>query len=92
MDEEETRLHVKNRSTEHTLDVKVLMDAVTSNDDILFYWSIASAEFGQEDETILLQDITKLWITVRGFAYVSGWVEQCKPLKCSTIQKKNGAA
>ena len=74
--EEETRLHVKNsRSTQHTLDVKVLMNAITSNDDILFYWSIAFAEFGQEEEPILFQEITKLWITVRGFAYVSGWVE-----------------
>ena len=58
--EEETRRRVKNRSTQHTLDVKGLMDAITSNDDILFYWSIASAEFGQEEETILLQDITKI--------------------------------
>ena len=69
--EEETRRHVKSISTKHTLDVKGLMDAITSNEDILFYWSIASAEFGQEEETILLHEITKLWITVRGFAYVS---------------------
>ena len=64
------------------------MNAITSNDDILFYWSIASAEFGQEEEPILFQEITKLWITVRGFAYVSGWVEQYKQLKSSTLQKK----
>ena len=86
--EEETRRHVRNMNTQHTLDVKGLTDAITSNEDILFYWSIASADFGQEEESILLQDITKLWITVRGFAYVSGWVEQYKQLKGSTLQKK----
>ena len=49
---------------------------------------VASAEFGQEEETVLLQEITKLWITVRGFACVIGWVEQFKQLKTSTLQKK----
>ena len=34
--EEETRRRVKNRSTQHTLDVKGLTDAIISNDDILF--------------------------------------------------------
>ena len=41
--EEETRLHGQNKSTQYTLDVKGLTDAITSNDDILFCWSIASA-------------------------------------------------
>ena len=87
--EEETHVHVMNRSTVHTLDVKILMDAITSSDVILFYWCITSAGFGlEEEEAILLQDITKLWITVRGFAYVCGWVEKYKPSKGSTLQKK----
>ena len=51
--EEETRRHVKNRSAQDYLDAKGLMDAITSSDDILFCWSIASAEYGQEEKTIL---------------------------------------
>ena len=55
---------------------------------MFYYWSIAASEVAQEHELTLLQNITKMWITVRGFAYVSGWVEQYKQEQKVLLQKK----
>ena len=43
------------------------------NEDVQFYWSMV---LGDWDETVseeLLEDIFKLFTTIRGFSHASGW-------------------
>ena len=50
--EEEMRRQVHQLSPQHpTLDVKNLQDLLTKNEDVLFYWAMASMEFHNEDDT-----------------------------------------
>ena len=84
--EEEMRRHVRTLSPhEPTLHAKMLHDLLTKNEDVLFYWSMASVEFDSEQDTLILKEIIKLWITARGFAFVSGWMEKYKKI---ALQKK----
>ena len=80
--EEEMRRHLNTLSPQKpTLHVKML----TKNEDVLFHWSMASVEFDNEEDALILNKIIKLWIAVRGFAFVSGWMEKYKK---SALQKK----
>ena len=54
---------------------------LVTNDDVQFYWSIATAAFDVDDTEVhetVLRKITELYITIRGFAYASAWIEQYK--------------
>ena len=49
-----------------------------SNDDVLFHWSVTSAAWEADLEQALFPMIVDLWVTMRGFSFVSAWVEQYK--------------
>ena len=51
---------------------------IDSNENVLFYWCIVCAEWEEDTAQILLGMISDLWITIRGFSAVSGWLEQYK--------------
>ena len=58
-----------------------MIQRVTSDDDVLFYWLIVTADFEIDDcevHTILLEKIVELYVTVRGFSLASDWLEQYK--------------
>lgn len=87
--EEEVRRFIHNPSHKQSaLDVKQLSNAILSSEDVLFFWSIATVQFDENEERLLLKKITKLWITVRGLTYTSGWIEQYKQKKSQVLQKK----
>ena len=87
--EEEVRRFIRNPSRKQSaLDVKQLSNAILSCEDVLFFWSIATVQLDENEERLLLKKITKLWITVRGFAYTSAWIEQYKQKKSQVLQKK----
>eukprot|EP00731_Ephydatia_muelleri_P004333 Em0002g509a len=44
-------------------------------------FGVATVQLDENEERLLLKKITKLWITVRGFAYTSAWIEQYKQKK-----------
>ena len=56
----------------------LLISKITSDEDIQFHWCVAAAAFGKEEGKILLNMIIELWVTVHGFSFVSGWLEQFK--------------
>ena len=86
--EEEVRRFIRNPSRKQSaLDVKQLSNAILSCEDMLFFWSIATIQLDENKEKLLLKKITKLWITVRGFAYTSTWIEQYKEKKSQVLQK-----
>ena len=54
---------------------------IYESDDIKFYWLILSADFEIEATKvceILLQEIIKLFVTVRGFAFSNVWIKKYK--------------
>ena len=55
----------------------LLIEAITSDEDVLFFWSILSAEW-EEEESVLFQMIIKLWITIRRFSFAGSWLEMHK--------------
>ena len=74
--------HLRSQSTESK---KELLKIVIDDDDVQFWWSIVSFDIDDVTENAdLLHEITDLWITIRGFAITSTWVEQYK-----LAQKKN---
>ena len=69
--EEEMRRHLHRLSPQKpTFNVQMLRDWLTKNERILFYWTMVSMEFDNEENALILKKIVKLWITVRGFAFV----------------------
>ena len=58
-----------------------------------FYWLIVSADFEIEDTKvceILLQEIIKLFVTVRGFAFSNVWIEKYKQAQKNSTQRSKG--
>ena len=45
-----------------------LMEVIARNEDVLFFWSILSAEWEEEEEQTLLSMVIELWITICGFS------------------------
>ena len=83
--EEETRQCLKALSNQRSKCKQEVIKMILSNEDVLFYWTIASADFEIDDEEVhdvLLKMIVELYVTMRGFSYASMWMEKYKnPLK-----------
>ncbi len=59
---------------------KLLKD-VLEDDDVQFWWSMLAIDIKKESEADdLLHEIVSLWVTIRGFAVTSFWLEQYKNL------------
>lgn len=70
-----------------------IIERVTTNDDVEFYWLIATADFEidiREVHQELLRKIVELYVTVRGFSFASAWLEKYKQkTKKSTQRSKS---
>ena len=58
-----------------------IIQRVTANDDVEFYWLIATANFEIDEREVhleLLHKIVELYVTVRGFSFASAWLEKYK--------------
>ena len=67
-----------------------MIKEVVQSDDIQFYWIICKAGFNIDDEQVcdtLLLMITELYLTMRGFAYASIWIERYKQEAKKTTQR-----
>ena len=62
------------------------MEKMLHNEDVLFYWSMISADWEEEGD-VLLQMIIEHWVTVRGFSYTSASLEKYKQANKKTVQK-----
>ena len=77
----------------HGMRREKVIDFVLENEDVAFSWSVASAAFDNEDEKVhknLLRMLAKLFITMRGHAYASGWIEQYKQAQKKSTQRSKG--
>ena len=67
-----------------------LAESITINEDVLFYWSIISAEWEEKEEQILLRMLIDLWVTVHGFSFAESMLEMYKQAQKKTVQKLKG--
>ena len=92
--EEEIRLSLHKLVSQPRIKFKkMLVTQLVTSEDVNFYWSIAAAEFDTEDTEIheyLLQLIVELFVTVRGFAFASSWVEKYKCSSKKSTQRSKG--
>ena len=68
----------------------IMIKEITSSEDVLFYWLICSADFEIEDSEVhdlLLQMITKLYVSMRGHSYSNALLEKFKQSKKKLIQR-----
>ena len=87
--EEEVRDHLRKMPTHKITDgfKQKLLSSIASNEDALFYWSMLSADADEEDAQTLLKMMIELWVTIRGFAFASSWIELHKQASKKTIQR-----
>ena len=60
------------------------------NEDVQFYWSMVSGDWDENVSEELLEEIVKLFTTIRGFSYASAWVEKYKTANAKTLEKSKG--
>ena len=67
----------------------ILTKNVADDDDVQFYWTIASASVEEDIVERLLKETVKLYITVRGFSFASSILEMYKEGKTETQKRKH---
>ena len=82
--EEEIRKHLHTLTSTGTPGLREIVHTLISSDDVHFYWCIATAE---EVHDHLLKMIVQLFVTVRGFAYASWWIERYKQTAKKSTQR-----
>lgn len=49
--------------------------AVIEDEDVSLLWSLLSADWGKDDSKALLELLVDMFLPIRGFSYVSAWME-----------------
>ena len=86
----EIRQHLRQDSTVVEKIKPELQRKISSNDDVLFFWSLLSANWEEEESHALLEQIIDHYITVRGFSFASGWMEKYTQAQKKGTQKSKG--
>ena len=65
-----------------------VLDAIAVDEEVQFLWCILSQDIDDPQHSQeLLQEVIKLWVTIRGFSMVGSWVETYKQNHKKTVQK-----
>ena len=64
-----------------------LTELIRGDETVRRHWNEVASEWEQEESTVLFEMVTDLWVTVRGFSYVSMWMEKWKQENKATVQK-----
>ena len=67
-----------------------LAQKVMQNEDVLFQWCLLTPEFDDAVGKAVLQKITDLYVTTRGFAFTSSCLELYKQVKGKALQRSKG--
>ena len=87
--EEETRESLKMLLHPTSKCKEKVIKTITNNENVLFYWQIATADFDIDDHEvhdILLTMIVELYVTMR-YSYASSWMEKFKQSTKNTVQR-----
>ena len=60
---------------------------IINNEDVAFYWCMLTTDLSGDDADLLLQMLVELWVTIRGFSFVSCWIELYKQEKEENLQR-----
>ena len=72
-------LNISRIAFDKKFDIQKTAEDITSMDEILLLWSELTWEHvADEHSTSLLVKMVSLYLTVRGFSFVRGWIEQLK--------------
>ena len=58
--------------------------------DVLFCWTMVAVNWVEEEACALMRLFVEHWVSVRGFSYVSSFVEKYKQRKKKAVQKSKG--
>ena len=71
--------------------VDSIVERTLSNDSIQFHWTLISQDMDSEEESQeLLREVVSKWVTIRGFAIASMWMEVYKQACKETTAKSTG--
>ena len=68
----------------------MLIQLVHHDEDVAFYCCMLFAEVEESVASALLHSIIKLWVTMRGFAFASSWIELYKQNSQKSLQRSKG--
>lgn len=87
--EEEIRKHLKVSALKSLNDTikKKIVDAILANEELLFQWTLLSANADDAVGMDILKRICELYLTVRGFAFSSSCMELYKDHNKKSLQK-----
>ena len=74
-------------TSERATAIKIIQDSILKSNDLLFQWSLISADSDDDVASTVLFEIVKLYTTIRGFAFAKTCMEQYKQAKRKTTQK-----
>ncbi|SMN02542.1 hypothetical protein SPONN_1264 [uncultured Candidatus Thioglobus sp.] len=81
----------KYSTNDRTFFTKNVHDKVIEQDDVQFHWTLLSQDIDSPERSqILLGEVFKLWVTIRGFSMVASWVEMYKITEKTNTQKSTG--
>ena len=61
------------------------------DDDVQWEWCLLSQDIDSYEEGAeVLNDIVKLWVTIRGFSLAASWLEKSKKKEKKTTKKSTG--
>ena len=87
----ETRLQQFLRVTSaESISHGIKMETISGDEDVLFFWTILTAEWEGEEEKVLLSMVIELWITIRGISFARSFLDMFKQLNKKTVQKSKG--
>ena len=72
------------------LDLEHIIASISENEDVLFLWSLVSADWEESSASALVEMIIRQWVKIRGFSYANAWIEQYKVAQKQTTQKSKG--
>lgn len=81
----EVRKHLKSDIT--CIPKKDVVQSICKNEDIQFHWSILMVESEEDVAELLLMLLAEKFVTLRGFAFTSTWMEQFKQATKKTVQR-----
>ena len=65
-------------------------ESILNNEDVQFHWTVVSADWEEKESAALLELVVDLFMTIRGFAFVSSWMELRKQETKKSTQKSKG--
>ena len=88
----ELQKHLQKDISQVTHFKQTVLERIIENEDVVFLWAILSAPWEVEThiEQELLRMVADLWTTIRGFSYVSSWIEKFKATNKKITQKSRG--